>query len=110
VELLNEPAAWGVSLDSLTKYYQLGYNAIRKHSSRVYVVMSNRLGISDQRELFSLASGLEATVIDIHYYNLFSDIFNSMTVQQNIDFINNNRSSDLSYINTSNNPLIFVGT
>lgn len=110
MELLNEPQSWGVSLDTVTKYYQLGYNAVRKYSSSAYVVMSNRLGGSvDPRELFSLTNGLQATVVDVHYYNLFSDIFNSMSVQQNIDFINNNRTSDLSYITNSNGPLTFVG-
>ncbi|CAL1388925.1 unnamed protein product [Linum trigynum] len=32
-----------------------------------------------------------------------------MTVQENIDFIRTNRSSELSYLTTSNGPLIFVG-
>ena len=110
MELLNEPQSWGVSLDTLTNYYQLGYNAVRKYSSSAYVVMSNRLGGSvDPRELFSLANGLQATVVDVHYYNLYVDIFKSMSVQQNIDFINNNRTSDLLYITTSNGPLTFVG-
>ena len=71
--------------------------------------MSNRLGQVDPKELFPLASGLERTVIDLHYYNLFSDVFKDMTVQQNINFINTNRTADLNLVTTSNGPLTFVG-
>jgi hypothetical protein len=109
VELMNEPRAPGASLDSMTKYYKGGYDAVRKHSSTAYVVMSNRLSSDDPREFFPLASGLTGSVIDVHYYNLFSDEFNSMSVQQNIDFINTNRSGQLNYVTTSNGPLTFVG-
>ncbi|KAJ6774346.1 CELLULASE CONTAINING PROTEIN EXPRESSED [Salix purpurea] len=109
VELINEPRAPGASLDSVARYYKAGYDAVRKHSSTAYVVMSNRLSSDDPRELFPLASGLTGSVIDVHYYNLFSDVFNSMSVQQNIDFINTNRSADLSFVTTSNGPLSFVG-
>uniref|UniRef100_A0A5B7BU40 Uncharacterized protein n=1 Tax=Davidia involucrata TaxID=16924 RepID=A0A5B7BU40_DAVIN len=109
VELINEPLSPGASLESVTKYYSAGYNAVRKHSSTAYVVLSNRLGPADPKELFPLASGLTRSVIDVHYYNLFSDVFNTMTVQQNIDFINTNRSAQLSLVTTSNGPLTFVG-
>ncbi|EEF48467.1 conserved hypothetical protein [Ricinus communis] len=109
VELINEPLSPGASLERVTKYYQAGYNAVRKHSSTAYVVMSNRLGSDEARELFPLASGLSGTVIDVHYYNLFSSIFDDMTVQQNIDFVNTNRSAQLNFVTTSNGPLTFVG-
>ncbi|KAK9741073.1 hypothetical protein RND81_03G079400 [Saponaria officinalis] len=110
VELINEPQSSGVPLDTLTKYYEAGYEAVRRHSSSAFVVMSNRLGGGvDPRELFPLASTLQLTVIDVHYYNLYSDMFSTMTVQQNIDYINQTRTSDLSYITTSSGPLIFVG-
>ncbi|CAN1181580.1 Probable glucan 1,3-beta-glucosidase A [Linum perenne] len=110
VELINEPLAPGVSLDTVQKYYKAGYDAVRKHSSTAYVVLSNRLGSGGQpRELFTLASGLQGAVIDVHYYNLFSSMFDNFTVQQNVDFVNVNRSAELSYLTTSNGPLIFVG-
>ncbi|XP_028112434.1 probable glucan 1,3-beta-glucosidase A [Camellia sinensis] len=109
VELINEPLAPGASLDSIIKYYKAGYEIVRKYSKTAYVVMSNRLGQADPKELFPLASGLERTVIDVHYYNLFSNVFNNMTVQQNINFINTNRTADLNLVTTSNGPLTFVG-
>ncbi|KAK2429558.1 hypothetical protein P8452_43155 [Trifolium repens] len=109
VELINEPLSPGVTLESLNKYYKAGYDAVRKHSSTTYVVMSNRLGPSEPKELFPLANGLMRCVIDVHYYNIFNDLFENMTAQQNIDFIYNNRSSELNFITTSNGPLTFVG-
>ncbi|KAM7460416.1 hypothetical protein LguiA_006379 [Lonicera macranthoides] len=109
VELINEPRSPGASLESVIKYYRAGYNAVRKYSSTAYVVMSNRVGTSEPKELLPLASGLKGSVIDVHYYNLYSDVFDNMTVQQNIDFINTNRSSDLNLVTTSNGPLTFVG-
>ncbi|KAG5517293.1 hypothetical protein RHGRI_037895 [Rhododendron griersonianum] len=93
----------------MTKYYRAGYNAVRKHSSTAYVIMSNRLGPADPKELFPLASGFTRSVIDVHYYNLYSDSFKRMSVQQNIDFVNTNQSAQLSQVTTSNGPLTFVG-
>ncbi|KAL9234244.1 hypothetical protein vseg_009133 [Gypsophila vaccaria] len=110
VELINEPQSSGVPLNTLTNYYKAGYEAVRRHSSSAFVVLSNRLGGNvDPKELFPLASNFQLTVIDVHYYNLYADMFSIMTVQQNIDYINQNRASDLSYITTSNGPLTFVG-
>ncbi|KAL4557638.1 hypothetical protein LXL04_035823 [Taraxacum kok-saghyz] len=108
VELINEPRAPGVSVSVLTKYYDAAYKVVRKHAPSVFVILSNRLG-GDAKELFPLASGMKAVVIDVHYYNLFSDIFNDMTIDQNIDFVHTNRSNELQDITTSNGPLTFVG-
>lgn len=108
IELLNEPQAPGVNLDSLKKYYKAGYDAVRKHTSSAYVIFSNRLS-ADAKELLSFAGGLSRVAIDVHYYNLYSDYFKSLSVQQNIDFIYNQRSSDLNAVASSNGPLVFVG-
>ncbi|KAI9399440.1 hypothetical protein POPTR_002G093000v4 [Populus trichocarpa] len=106
VELMNERRAPGASLDSATKYYKAGDDAVRKHSPAAYVVMSNRLSSDGPRELFPRAGGLTGSVIDVHYYNLFSDVFNGMRVQQNIDFIHTNRSAQLNYVTTAGLPKI----
>lgn len=110
MELINEPLSPGVSKERLVQYYKDGYDAVRRHSSTAFVVMSNRLGNSDSKELFPLASGLARTVIDVHYYNLFEDKFIGMTVQQNIDFIYQERAKQLKEITTPDGPLTFVGT
>ncbi|KAL9315760.1 hypothetical protein ACSQ67_016761 [Phaseolus vulgaris] len=111
VELLNEPLSPGVTVEMLNKYYKAGYEGVRRHSSTAYVILSNRLGPSDSKELFPLANGLMRSVIDVHYYNIFDDVFENMTVQQNIDFIYTNRSAELNNITSSNAnaPLTFVG-
>lgn len=106
IELMNEPQ--GVNLESLKSYYQAGYNAVRKHTSSAYVIMSNPLD-RDSKVLLSFAGAFSGVVIDVHYYNLFSDSFSKMNVKQNIDFIKNQRASDLSSLTTPNGPLIFVG-
>ncbi|KAG8642885.1 hypothetical protein MANES_12G137500v8 [Manihot esculenta] len=109
IELMNEPMAPGINLDILKKYYQAGYNAVRKHTQSAYVILSNRLGPADAKELLSFASTLNRVAIDVHYYNLFSDSFNNMNPQQNIDFVYNQRAGDLSAVTNANGPLSFVG-
>lgn len=109
IELINEPLAPGVTLDNLKKYYQAGYDAVRKYTSSAYVILSNRLGPADPKELLPFGRNLNRVVIDVHYYNLYSSMFNQMNVQQNIDYIYNQRASELSTVTTSNGPLSFVG-
>lgn len=108
IELINEPLAPGVTLDSLKKYYKAGYDIVRKYSN-VYVIMSNRLAINNSTELIQFASGFSGSVIDVHYYNLYSSFFEGMSVQQNIDYIDNERAASLSSLMISTAPLIFVG-
>ncbi|KAH7864627.1 hypothetical protein Vadar_031899 [Vaccinium darrowii] len=109
VELINEPLSPGVSLDILTKYYREGYNAVRNRSSTAYVIMANRLGPADPNELFPLAREFTGSVIDVHYYNLYTDSFKRMSIQQNMDFVHTDLSTRLSQLTSSNGPLTFVG-
>ncbi|PRQ48842.1 putative glucan 1,3-beta-glucosidase [Rosa chinensis] len=44
-----------------------------------------------------------------HYYSLYLDKFNGFSVQQNINFIYNQRGSDLTAVINFNGPLTFVG-
>ncbi|GMN33683.1 hypothetical protein TIFTF001_004298 [Ficus carica] len=108
IELMNEPLAPGVNLDTLKRYYKAGYDAVRKYTSTAYVILATRIS-ADPKELLSFASGLNRVVIDVHYYNLFSDWAKTLNAQQNIDFIYNQRTSDLQALTTSNGPLTFVG-
>ncbi|GJM84399.1 hypothetical protein PR202_ga00063 [Eleusine coracana subsp. coracana] len=109
IELLNEPLYPGVTLPSLKKYYQDGYNAVRRRTSTAYVIMSNRIATPDQTELLQFASNFSGSVLDVHYYNLFNSKFDNFNVQENIDYVQNNRSSDLAAITTKGFPLTFVG-
>ncbi|XP_057419357.1 probable glucan 1,3-beta-glucosidase A [Lotus japonicus] len=106
IELMNEPQ--GVNLQSLKSYYQAGYDAVRKHTSSAYVIMSSPLD-RDPKVLLPFARGFSGVVMDVHYYNLFSNQFSNMNVQQNIDYIKNHRASELASLTTSNGPLTFVG-
>ena len=103
---MNEPS--GVSQESLKKYYQQAYDAVRKYSKTAHVIMSNPLD-ANSKVLLSFAGGFQQAVIDVHYYSVFSDSFSKMNAQQNIDFIRNQRASDLMSLSSSNGPLTFVG-
>ncbi|KAL3514082.1 hypothetical protein ACH5RR_026799 [Cinchona calisaya] len=110
MELMNEPNAQFVQFSTLSNYYKKGYAAVRKYTSSAYVILSNRLGDASNKEFLSLAAGLDRSVIDVHYYNLYSDNFNNMNVQQNIDYIYKTRSAQLQEVTQSNGrPLSFVG-
>ncbi|XP_059306522.1 glucan 1,3-beta-glucosidase-like [Lycium ferocissimum] len=109
MQLMNEPQAQHVPLNTLIKYYQAGYYKVRKYTSTAYAILSNRLGNAVNTELLLFARGLSRSVIDVHYYNLFSDEFEQFNVQQNIDYIKNQRASTLEEITQSNGPVTFVG-
>ncbi|XP_028755093.1 probable glucan 1,3-beta-glucosidase A [Neltuma alba] len=107
IELMNEPTL-GSNLDTLKKYYQQAYDAVRKYSETTYVILGNPVD-HDSKALLSFAGGFNRVVVDVHYYNLYSDQFINTTAQQNIDYIYNQRASDLSGITTTNGSLSFVG-
>lgn len=106
---MNEPSAPGVSLDTLKKYYKAGYDAVRMYTPSAYVILSNRLGEAKSTELLQFASGLEHSVIDVHYYNRYSDFFKNMNPMQNTDYIYKERPKQLKEITRPGGPLIFVG-
>uniref|UniRef100_A0A0E0EX45 Uncharacterized protein n=1 Tax=Oryza meridionalis TaxID=40149 RepID=A0A0E0EX45_9ORYZ len=109
IELLNEPWAPKVTLDTLKKYYTAGYNAVKEKVQRsdVYVIMSNRLNIEDPTELVEFTSAFDNCVIDVHYYNLYN--LNFPSVKENIDFVKTNRSSQLNSLMRANGARVFVG-
>lgn len=106
---MNKPLAPGVTLDDLSNFYRQGYDAVRQYTSTAYVIVSNRLGPASNTELLPLARGFSRSVIDVHYYNLYSDYFANLNVQQQIDYIYNQRANTLQQVTTSNGPLSFVG-
>ena len=94
---MNEPHALGVTLDNLKNYYKSEYD-VRKYTPSAYVILSNQLGNADPKEQFSFAGNFNHVVIDMNYYNLYSDEFSNMNVQ----------FYALRTITTSNGPLSFV--
>ncbi|KAK4390259.1 putative glucan 1,3-beta-glucosidase A [Sesamum angolense] len=109
IELMNEPLAPGVTLDSLRKYYKAGYDAVRVYTSTAYVILSNRLGEANHTELLPFATGLNYSVIDVHYYNRYSDYFRSLNGQQNVDYVYKQRPKQLQEVTRPGGPLSFVG-
>ncbi|XP_076938829.1 glucan 1,3-beta-glucosidase-like [Bidens hawaiensis] len=109
IELLNEPSAATVPLDTLISYYKQGYQIIRKHSSTAYVIICQRIGNADPLELYKANIGPSNLVLDLHYYNLFDNYFVNKTATENIQFIFKNRQPQLQAFNDSNGPLIFIG-
>ena len=95
---MNEPHAPGVTLDNLKNYYISGYDAVRKYTPSAYVILSNQLGNADPKEQLLFVGNFDHVVIDMHYYNLYSDEFSNMNVQ----------SYALKTMTTSNGPLRFV--
>ncbi|KAL0439739.1 UNVERIFIED_CONTAM: putative glucan 1,3-beta-glucosidase A [Sesamum latifolium] len=109
IELMNEPLAPGVTLDCLRKYYKAGYDAVRAYTSTAYVILSNRLGEANHTELLPFAAGLNYSVIDVHYYNRYSDYFRSLNGQQNVDYVYKKRPKQLQEVTHPGGPLSFVG-
>ncbi|CAA6664430.1 unnamed protein product [Spirodela intermedia] len=104
VELINEPRAEGVPFDKLKSYYQAGYDAVRRHTTTAYVIMSARLS-ADDTEFIPFASSLDGTVLDVHYYHVYSIMFLGWTAQQNINYVYKDRASQLAALTKSNGGL-----
>lgn len=109
IELLNEPSAGTVPLDTLVSYYKQGYQIVRKHSSTAYVIMCQRIGNADPLELYQANIGSHNLVVDLHYYNLFDPFFVNMSAMDNIQFIYESRETQLQALNSANGPLVFIG-
>lgn len=109
IELLNEPSAALVPLDTLVSYYKQGYKTVRKYSSTAYVIFCQRIGNADPLELYQANLGDSYTVIDLHYYNLFDTFFVNMSSIDNIQYIYKSRETQLQALNGANGPLVFIG-
>ncbi|KAI4389213.1 hypothetical protein MLD38_001462 [Melastoma candidum] len=106
VQLLNEPLSPIVSLENIAKFYKAGFEAVRRHSPTSYVIFSTVLGTGPE-DLLPLASVLERSVIDVHYYNLFRTTFD--TIEGNMDCVYTKRSAHLSSFTKEGGPLTFIG-
>ncbi|XP_034600991.1 probable glucan 1,3-beta-glucosidase A isoform X1 [Setaria viridis] len=110
IELLNEPSAAGVPLDTLVSYYKTGYQIVRSYSDTAYVIFCQRIGNADPMELYQAYLGATNTVVDLHYYNLFDPYFEKLNATENIQFIYKNRLPQVQSLNRANVPLVFIGT
>lgn len=60
-------------------------------------------------EIVFFASGFKKCVIDVHYYNVYDSMFETMNVDQNIDYVKTVRASHLKNLMGANGALVFVG-
>lgn len=109
IELLNEPSAATVPLDTLVSYYKQGYQIVRKYSSTAYVIICQRIGNADPLELYQADIGSHNIVVDLHFYNLFDPFYVNMSAADNIQFIYKSREDQLRALNSTNGPLVFIG-
>ncbi|MBA0761043.1 hypothetical protein Gotri_023745 [Gossypium trilobum] len=109
IELLNEPSAAEVPLDTLVSYYKQGYEVVRKYSPSAYVIICQRIGSADPLELYQADIGSHNLVVDLHYYNLFDTFFVNLSAIDNIQFIYKSREAELQALNGANGPLVFIG-
>ncbi|XP_062190949.1 probable glucan 1,3-beta-glucosidase A isoform X2 [Phragmites australis] len=109
IELLNEPSAAAVPLDTLVSYYKTGYKIVRSYSDTAYVIFCQRIGNADPMELYQADLGPTNTVVDLHYYNLFDPYFEKLNATENIQFIYKNRMPQVQTLNHANGPLVFIG-
>ncbi|OVA20889.1 Glycoside hydrolase [Macleaya cordata] len=109
IELLNEPSASTVSLDTVVSYYSNGYQIVRNYSSTAYVIICQRIGNADPLELYQANIGFSNIVVDLHYYSLFDAFFANLSAVENIQFIYKSRQAQLQALNSANGPLVFIG-
>lgn len=97
IELLNEPSK-EVQIDTLKKYYQAGYTAVRNQVKRqdVYVIMEGRLADKGDSEMADFVSQFQNCVLDVHFYNLYAPMFSgTMSAEQNINYVTTTRANHL---------------
>lgn len=72
--------------------------------------LSNLL-TSDATELLLFAIKLDGSVIDVHYYNIFTKKFKHMTLRQHIEYVHKERAAELKRFTEKDDPLklLFVG-
>ncbi|KAI3852305.1 hypothetical protein MKX03_018950 [Papaver bracteatum] len=109
IELLNEPFSPEVPFDKLQKYYQDGYDIVRKYSSTAYVIMCQLIGPGDPADIYNANTGKTNVVLDLHHYNIFEDKFKNMSPQENIDFLYNTRKTQIDSFNSADGPSVFIG-
>ena len=97
-----------VPIDILKSYYRRGYAIVRNYSD-TYVVLCQLLG-AGASDFVDLGTEFQNAILDLHYYNVFGSNFADLSVQENIDYINNNRRNEIESLNQNGNGLLtFVG-
>ncbi|XP_026456821.1 uncharacterized protein LOC113357588 [Papaver somniferum] len=116
IDLLSEPHSPEVPFDTLQKYYNDGYDIVRKHSATTYVIMCQLTGNNganpDPAVLYhaNTGNGKSNVVVDLHYDNLYNSLFfQNMSPQENINYLYNPRKTQINSLNAADGPLVFIG-
>ncbi|KAI3854778.1 hypothetical protein MKW98_027968, partial [Papaver atlanticum] len=116
IELLSGPSSPEVPFDILQKYYEDGYDIVRKHSPTAYVIMCqlSSYNAADPPEPAALyqantGKGKSYVVVDLHYFNVHKSLFDNMTAQQHINYLHDTRKTQMNSLNAADGPLVFIG-
>ena len=74
IELLNEPANWGIDMDALKQFYYDGWGNVRNQNGYTAVVIHDAFEDiqSYWNGFMSTGSGLNNVILDTHIYQIFS--------------------------------------
>lgn len=73
IELLNEPANWGVAIDKIKQFYYDGWGTVRDSNGDTAVVMHDAfLDVQSWNGFANQQSGLNHVILDTHIYQIFS--------------------------------------
>ncbi|KAL5706965.1 hypothetical protein ACHQM5_025070 [Ranunculus cassubicifolius] len=67
ISFLNNPNASLIPLDVLVSYYSKGYQIVRNYSSTAYVIITQRIGNTDPKELIRANISSTNLVLEIHF-------------------------------------------
>ncbi|KAI3849959.1 hypothetical protein MKW98_026873, partial [Papaver atlanticum] len=128
IELLSGPSSPEVPFDTLQKYYEDGYDIVRKHSATAYVIIMCQLigNGADPAVLYHANTGNDKSnvVVDLHYFNVrhpsFDDmsalqninntsLFDTMSPQEKINYLYDTRKTQMNSLNATDGPLLFIG-
>ncbi|KAH8813093.1 glucan 1,3-beta-glucosidase [Xylogone sp. PMI_703] len=74
IELVNEPANWGLNMDLVKQYYVNGYNTVRSDAGATGVVIHDAFeDVQYWNGFMNQASGYSNVILDTHIYQVFSN-------------------------------------
>ncbi|KAI3852306.1 hypothetical protein MKX03_018951, partial [Papaver bracteatum] len=115
ISLLSEPHSPDVPFNTLQKYYNDGYDIVRKHSATAYVIMCQLRGDNgadpDPAVLYNVnaGNGKSNVVVDLHFYHLHNSLFDNMSAPQHINYLHDTRKTQIDSLNAADGPLVFIG-
>lgn len=83
IELVNEPAFWGLDLNRLREFYNQAYAAIREKHPTITIVMHDAFRPLKEWEYLK-SSGMTNIILDTHIYQVFSNDDQKQTNEQHL--------------------------